>query len=236
MKITAKFNIHNLIKDTRQLEKKHSNLIVRNAFMDAAFRTQRLIRLRAYPKAFNPRNKGHVKAVSAIGAGESNHIYSKQQIKTRLTRRLSSQRRADLKIFDATGRGGKGKEYNERHARGGIKTAIDGRHIAVPNPQNIPRGPRGIRKTLRPTQLLAPKKGPRAKPGFIIKKGGKDLIVRRTTKERYPLEPMYLLVPSVRIPRSFPFYEDGSQFTKLFRAAYVKEYNFRVNRIIKKKY
>lgn len=223
-------------RDIKQLEKKTLNLIQRNAMLDAAYRTQRVLRLRSYPAAFPEAvNKGHFKAVTTLGAVRGRKQLTKSKLKQRIEKALARNRIADIAIFDATS-AGRGTDYMLRHALGGIKTAKDGTHIAVPMRfVRDQRGQRGIRQSLRPKQVLAKrKKG--GKQGFITKINGKDMIMRREGKARLPLTPLYSLVPNIRINKKFKFYEDARVYNKLFEAAFRKEYNFRVSRTIKRRY
>ena len=89
----------------------------------------------------------------------------------------------------------------EAHARGKVKQPVVGRHIAVPTKVLTPkRRARGVPKAWRPKQVM---RKPRV---FMAEWRGRKYIWRRRTKKRYPIEPLYLLVSSAKMPKSFPFY------------------------------
>lgn len=228
--------IPKLRKDFQKTDKT-MRLIQRNAMLDASYRTQKVLRLRTYPRAFPEAvNKGHVKAVTALGSPRSRTALSKGKLKDLIEGALKRKRIADVAIFDSTGHG-RGSDYMINHAKGGIKRPIDGTNIAVPMDfiKGI-RGPRGIRKNYRPRQVLQKKKGSRAKQGFITKINGVRMIVRREGKDRLPITPLYALVPQINIKKSFKFYEDARMFNKIFAVAFVREYQKRMGRTIKKAY
>ena len=199
--------------------------------LDAAYRTQKVLRLTSYPAAFNSRNKNHKNVVTTLGAPGGQRAYTRSDLKKRIERGLAQGRQADIAIFDLTN-----KDYMLRHAKGGNKTAIDGTNIAIPSYSLMnKRGTRGMRESWKPKQILA-SKGGRGKAGFINKVNGTPMIMRRTTKERYPLEVMYVLASTVRIPKTFKFYDDARIYNRLFDAAFKREYNFRINNVISRKY
>ena len=223
-------------RDFNKFETKTMNLIQRNAMLDAAFRTQRVLRLRSYPKAFPAAvNKGHFKAVTTLGATRGRVQLSKDQLKGKIERALARRRKADIAIFDATGHG-RGEQYMLRHALGGIRTPVEASSIAVPTDWvRTQRTGNGIPQRLRPREVLA-KKGKRGKQGFITRINGHDMIVRREGKSRKPITPLYSLVPNVHIRKSFKFYEDARIYHKLYDAAFAKEYSFRAPKALKRRY
>lgn len=221
-------------KDFNKFETKTMNLIQRNAMLDAAYRTQRVLRLRSYPKAFPAAvNKGHVKAVTSLGMAGGRQNLRKSDLKLAIQNSLARKRRADIAIFDATGNG-LGTNYMLRHALGGFKTAKDGQNIAVPTDfVRTKRTSRGIPDRLKPKQILAARG---KKSAFITKINGRDMIVQRQGKKDRSILPLYSLVPNVTIRKSFKFYEDSRIYNKLYDAAFAKEYAFRTNKAIKRKY
>lgn len=229
--------ISQMRRDFNKFETKTMNLIQRNAMLDAAFRTQRVLRLRSYPKAFPTAvNKSHKDIVTTIGAPRGRKRLNKSELKTRISNALSRNRQAHIAIFDMSGDDGAGKEYMLRHALGGAKIPIDGTNMAVPTDfVRMQRGPRGIRKSLRPKQVLN-KRAKGGKPGFITRIKGHDMIVRREGKARLPITPLYSLVPNVRIRKSFKFYEDARIYHKLYDAAFAREYAFHANKALKRRY
>ena len=229
-------------QDFKKFEKDTMITIHRNAMLDAAYRTQRVLRLRSYPAAFpKARNKQHAKEVTVIGRPGGRSAPRKDTVKKLIQADLKRKREVRLAIYDRTGKNNFGTDYMVRHAFGGIKTPIDGSNIAVPLDYIQGRkGVRGVRQNLRPEQVLQKRKRG-GKPGFITKIKGKNIIARREGKTwdgktRLPITPLYTLVPSVRITRSFRFYEDARVYHKLFDAAYAREYNFRAPKALRRRY
>jgi len=99
------------------------------------------------------------------------------------------------------------REFMERLAVGGVKRPR-GRSLAIPGRDaNLPRTAGGaIRKANRPRQLLNRKNVFR-----VTSKGGADLIVRRATKKRYPLQVLYLMNSDGKVNKQFDFYEDAGK-------------------------
>jgi len=224
-------------QDFKKFEKDTMITIHRNAMLDAAYRTQRVLRLRSYPAAFpKARNKQHAKEVTVIGRPGGRSAPRKDTVKKLIQADLKRKREVRLAIYDRTGKNNFGTDYMVRHAFGGIKTPIDGSNIAVPLDYVQGRkGVRGVRKSLRPEEVLK-KRSKGGKPGFITKIKGKNIIARREGKSRKPITPLYALVPSARVSKSFRFYEDARVYHKLFDAAYAKEYNFRAPKALRRRY
>ena len=94
-------------------------------------------------------------------------------------------------------------EFLSQHATGDTRYPItrigDANYRAIPNEKVIKRTSKGkISKKKRPQFLL--KDRSRKKNAFIIKaKSGKNLIVRRKTKRKYPLIVLYKLTPIANI-------------------------------------
>jgi hypothetical protein len=138
--------------------------------------------------------------------------------------------RAAIRVRKATKRDLTARVYDhlgssdlELHARGGVRYPVDGRHVAVPTRVLTPRRrARGVPRAWRPRQVL---RKPRV---FRTRIGGREYIVRRRTRRRYPVEPLYLLVERARMRRRFSFYEAaerefrariGGQFRRAMRRA-----------------
>lgn len=237
MQVNVFSGIGQMRRDFNKFETKTMNLIQRNAMLDAAFRTQRVLRLRSYPRAFPQAvNKGHVKAVTAIGQPRGRTALTKSKLKPLIAGALSRRRKADIAIYDITSEG-RGSEYMNLHAFGGLKTPVEGSTIAVPTKWvRVSRTNYGVPKHLRPKQVLAKKKGKNAKQGFITRINGHPMIARREGPRRLPILPLYSLVPSVRINKSFKFYEDARVYHKLYDAAFAKEFRFRAPQALKSRY
>ncbi len=99
------------------------------------------------------------------------------------------------------------KEYLGTLAQGGVKRPIDGRNITIPARGSALRNAQGaVPKSRRATAMLNRKNVFRITSG----KSGQELIVRRTTKQRYPLQVLYLLTPDGKIRKQFDFYDDAN--------------------------
>ena len=106
------------------------------------------------------------------------------------------------------------------HASGKVKYPFDGHRVAVPTKHILPkRGARGVPKAWRPKRVMR-------KPRVFVKQWkGHEYIWRRRTKKRYPIEPLYLLVPHARMKARFPFYEAASKkFHSDFQAAFNRRF------------
>ncbi len=114
------------------------------------------------------------------------------------------------------------RDFMERLAVGGVKKPR-GTSLAIPGRDaSLPRTAGGaIRKANRPRQLLNRKNVFR-----ITSKGGADLIVRRATKKRYPLQVLYLMDSDGNVKKQFDFYEDAGKQGKISMARNFKK-NFK---------
>ena len=95
--------------------------------------------------------------------------------------------------------------------------------MAIPGRDaNLPRTAGGaIKKADRPRQLLNRKNVFR-----ITSKGGADLIVRRPTDKRYPVQVLYLMKPDGSVKKQFDFYEDAGKQGRISMATNFKK-NFK---------
>ena len=78
------------------------------------------------------------------------------------------------------------------------------------------RGPKGVRKTLRPRAVVDTPKG------YIDRVGPRDAIYQRFGRSGKQVRLLYVLQPSAKIRKRFRFYEDAQRITravspKLFR-------------------
>lgn len=129
-----------------------------------------------YSKAFTVRNKRFPGVVFKI--------------------KFSSKNSLTAELYDKLGR-----EYLERHATSGIKTASRGGRLAIP--MNVTRAPTGRIPKGRKPGAITKKKSTRVIRG----KGGKDLIIERFKGKTIV---RYVLAPSARIEKTFRFYEDAA--------------------------
>ncbi len=220
--VSIKADLRALRRSLSNIEKQELNLITRNALLDTGFQTQKKLRTSTYGKAFNPRQKQFKNVITSLGTGRPAQPQSGALLKSGVARRL------EIVIFDRTG-----KEYMERHARGGIKRPIGGTNLVIPGRDTVEpkRTGRGIPKRLRPSALLS------TKNSFRTVVGGQDVIARRVGKDRYPIQVMHILEPTARIPKRFNFYEDSfSNFTRRFPVNFRSNFNSRMKRVLKTRY
>lgn len=117
-------------------------------------------------------------------------------------------------IYDSSG----GRAQLKRHATGGIKRP-HGRNIAIPDAQEIKRGPGGVPRNMRPRIIAAAgKRGIRVIPGkgIFIGKGGR-------------LHRLYQFVPQATIRKDFMAYEEFSAF---MRAAVARHFPAAIRKAI----
>ena len=151
-----------------------------NTLNDAAFAVRKQIVEDTYPDAFTVRNSALPKAMFRVEKA------NKKKLKSAVFDRLN-------------------KDYMEKHASGGIKTPR-GKSIAIPGRDMKMRAKGGVTKANRPRQLLNRKNVFKT----TLKRSGQQAIVRRATKQRYPLQMLYILEPSGRIKKKFDFFEDAN--------------------------
>lgn len=111
------------------------------------------------------------------------------------------------------------RDYLQRLAVGGVKTP-QGNNLTIParDLKLRPRG--GVTKANRPRQLLNRKNVFKQ----TISRTGQPAIFRRATKDRYPLQILYVLEPSGSVRKQFDFYDDANA-----KARYVMQKNFKKN-------
>jgi len=116
------------------------------------------------------------------------------------------------------------RDYLQRLAVGGVKKPR-GTSLAIPGRDGHlrTRASGGVTKANRPRQLLNRKNVFR-----VTSKKNADLIVRRPTKARYPLQVLYLMERDGNVKKQFDFYDDANmtarramrtEFQKQFKAA-----------------
>jgi len=205
-----------------EVEKKEFPLIVRNSLLDTGFKTQKKLRDQTYGKAFNPRQRQFKNLTTALGTGQPVRFQSG------VTLKKGVERRKEIVIFDRLGR-----EYMQRHAKGGIKRPISGSNVVVPGKTTVEpkRTGRGIPKRLRPSTLLDKKNV------FRTKVGGQEVIARRRGKARYPIEIMHLLEPNATIRKTYNFYEDSQRsFRTEFPLAFRRNFASRMKRVLRTRF
>lgn len=222
MRVSILADLRSFKRTMNKIEKEQFNVIVRNSLLDTGFKTQKILRTQTYQKVFNPRQKQFPKLTTSLGTGQP------VKFQSGVTLKKGVERRKEIVIFDRLG-----KEYMQRHAKGGIKRPISGSSVVVPGRDTVEprRTSRGIPKRLRPSVLLDQKKV------FRTKVGGQEVIARRRGKDRYPIEIMHILEPNARIPKRYNFYEDSANsFRREFPLAFRRNFASRMKRVLKTKY
>lgn len=219
--ISVSSGLKNLKRDLLQIEREHFNKIVRNSLLDAGKAAREAIIKeydRSFPKAALRGNNRFRNAAVSIGAGTPAISYGYSALKKAV------ERKKEIVIFDNTS-----SDYMERHARGGTKRGSGG-NVAIPS-RTMERKrtkTRGIPKNLRPRQLL------NTENNFLVNINGRETIARQRGRE--PVEIQYFLKPSVRIKKSFRFYEIAQRRFSAFPIYFGREFNFTMKRAIRSKY
>ena len=198
MNINIASNISTLAKAIDAFGKNQIPFATHRALNDTAFAVRKEIVERTYPSSFLVKNKQFAKTMFRV-------------------ERSPSKRVLVASVFDRLGR-----DYMVDQAEGGIKVPR-GKSIAIPAQDRPQVRGRASYNRNKPRTVLG---RPRA---FVQTVGNQEMILERRTKKRYPLKRLYLLEDSpVRIPKRFPFYEDGRRtairsfdksFAKRFAAA-----------------
>jgi len=142
---------------------------------------------RTYPQAFDVRNKSFFKAA----------MFTKDSVRWAKPTNLRASAR------DQFGRGNL-----QLHATGGTKRARSGR-MAIPSRYTkARRGPKGVRKTLRPRAVVDTPKG------YIDRVGPRDAIYQRYGRGGKRVRLLYVLHRSAKIRKRFRFYEDAERITR----------------------
>ena len=142
---------------------------------------------RTYPQAFDVRNKSFFKA--AMFTGDAVRWATKTKLRASARDRFD---RGNLQL----------------HATGGTKRARSGR-MAIPSRYTkARRGPKGVRKNLRPRAVVDTPKG------YIDRDGPRDAIFQRYGRGGKQVRLLYVLQPSAKITKRFRFYEDAERITR----------------------
>jgi len=198
MEIKVTTNISTIAKAIDAFGKDQIPFATHRALNDTAFALRKHIVEKTYPKSFEVKNKSFARAMFRV-------------------ERSPSKRKLSAAVYDRLGR-----NYMVDQAEGGIKTPR-GKSIAIPGQDRPQVRGRASYNRHKPRTVLG---RPRA---FVQKVGNQEMILERRTQKRYPLKRLYLLEQQpVRIPKRFPFYEDGGRkaradfdkyFAKRFREA-----------------
>lgn len=197
MQIDVRSNIGAVTKAIDAFGKNQIPFATHRALNDTAFSVRNHIVEKTYPRSFDVKNKRFASQMFRV-------------------ERSKSKRDLSAAVFDRFR-----KDYMAMQAEGGMKKA-NGRSIAIPG-QDRPavRGRASYNRNAPRTVLNKPK-------AFRQRVGDQDMILERRTKKRYPLKRLYLLEQqAVRIPKRFPFYEEGTKkarqdFDKFFRKRFAE--------------
>tara|TARA_B100001123_G_C14989863_1_gene899124 strand:- start:167 stop:790 length:624 start_codon:yes stop_codon:yes gene_type:complete len=182
--IDIQSNYHKLNRSLDQLGRKQLPFAFSRTLNDTMFKVREHAVKTVYPRSFDVRDPKFFSAIMRV----------EKSTKTRLVASLSDK---------------VGREYLERHSKGGIKRARGGR-IAIPSRELAARrSGRGVPKGMRPSALVS---SPRGFVGHT--KSGQQVIYQRKGKRRYPIRVQYVLEPSASIRKTFPFYEEAQRLTR----------------------
>lgn len=205
MQINVSSNISTFTKAIDAFGRNQVPFATAMALNDAAFEVRKDTIERVWPKSVQSRNPAFMKAVMMPIRGEN------RATKRKLTATVQNHPT-----------GTRHRDYLQRLAVGGVKTP-NGRSIAIPAQDMRLRARGGVTAGNRPRPALDK---PRT---FRQTVDGQEMILRRRTKQRYPLQRLYILEQSpVQIDDQFNFYGEGmrtarrsmqNNFSKRFRQA-----------------
>jgi len=188
MQINVSSNISTFTKAIDAFGRNQVPFATAMALNDAAFEVRKDTIERVWPKSVKVRNPAFMRAVMMPIRGNN------RATKRRLTATVQNHPT-----------GARHKDYLQRLAVGGVKTP-NGRSLAIPAQDLRTRARGGVTAGNRPRPALDK---PRT---FRQTVDGHEMILRRRTKQRYPLQRLYLLEQSpVTIDNQFSFYEEGSR-------------------------
>ena len=165
------------------VQRKQLPFALAGALTSTAFDVRKQIVDKTFPRDFNLKNKSFPKTIFRV--------------------EKATKRNLIAAVFDR-----KELDYLALQAKGGVKTAKDGRTIAVPT-QHLKRLKSGkIAKSKRPRPLVDTPKV------FIRREGSKGQIVQRAKGKAKGIKVLYQLTPSAKIPKRLNFYEDASAIAR----------------------
>jgi hypothetical protein len=195
IEFNVKSDYKRLERRLNAIERKQLPFAFSKTLNDVAKRIRKRIVDRTYPAAFDVRDGKFANATFKID--------------------FSSKRKLEARVYDRLGRANL-----KLHAEGGIKRAKRG-SIAVPS-QYVKdrRTGRGVRRSLRPREVVDSQKGYKTQRAIFQAYGPK------ASKKRL----LYSLIPSARISKQFPFYEDAN---KIVRKDLSRVFNYQLKQALR---
>ena len=195
MEVKLASNYKQLERRLNSVQRKQLPFAFSKTLNEVAKRIRKRIVDRTYPSSFDVRDGRFANATFRID--------------------YSSKRKLEARVYDRLGRANL-----KLHAEGGVKRAKSG-SIAVPT-QYVKgrRTGRGVRRNLRPREVVDSQKGYKTQRAIFQAYGPKG------SKKRL----MYSLVPSARISKRFPFYEDAN---KIVRKDLSRVFNYQLKQALR---
>lgn len=181
-------NVNAVMKGLDAFGKNQLPFAMSQALNDAAFAVRKDTIERVWPTSITQRNPAFMKAMLMPIRGDN---------------RATKRRLRSIVQNHPTGK--RNKDYLQRLAVGGIKTA-NGRSLAIPAEDMPIRVRGGVSSRNRPRNLLDRPKA------FRQMVGGQEMILERRTKKRYPLKRLYLLEQQpAKVDQQFDFYQEAER-------------------------
>lgn len=203
MQINVSSNISTFTKAMDAFGKNQLPHALAMTLNNAAFEVRKNTIENVWPKSVNVRQSKFIGAMLPPIRRSNSDVYATKK---------------NLRAIVGNVRKDRQRDYLEGLTTGYVKRPR-GRNLAIPA-RDLKRLATGsISKANRPRQLLN-------RPNvFLTKlaKSGQDAIVRRATKDRYPLQMLYILEPSGKVRKQFTFYEDANSTVRRVMAKKFKK-------------
>ena len=192
MEIRLLDNVSNLTKAIDAFGKNQIPFAAMRTLNEVAKQTRTRVIDKSWPGDVTVRNPRFMRASMMTISPRSNNIATKNNLRVTVGNYPSGHKMH--------------RDYLQRLAVGGTKRPR-GTSLAIPGRDGHlkMRASGGVTKANRPRQIL------NRKNVFRIKsQKGADLIVRRATKARYPLQVLYLMENDANVRKQFDFYHDAN--------------------------